>query len=389
MKKNVLMIISALFCGMMLTNCEMQGYPTEELHSDPAEELNGDPAEELNGEISYPKFGKYGLNILADDFLEATQTGDTPAHYSVSADLSAGNSSLKIVIKSAKPAIYGCYNQLPSRDICGAKFTEWHEKCPVCGGVNTLRHFDEKSWGGFYYSNLDNWLATNYDLQLRGNIFTVYESGKPAHAEVTFSNDCIIEYYENGAKTPTKVKEIKVDRDVITEEPQEEIPEGLDGVITYPKNGKYGPNILADGFVEAKASTSGRFEYSVRAELTAGNSHFKIVIKSAKPIEYICRNIPPSRQPCGAKFNEWHEICPVCGGVNTMINYGNSWGGWNYGSSEDNWLVSNVGSQFTCKVYDSSEPADASVLFDDDCIIEYYENGAKTPTKVKQIKVIP
>jgi len=40
--------------------------------------------------------------------------------------------------------------------------------------------------------------------------FTVVESGKPADASVIFFEDCIIEYYENGAPEPTKVKEIKV-----------------------------------------------------------------------------------------------------------------------------------------------------------------------------------
>ena len=31
-------------------------------------------------------------------------------------------------------------------------------------------------------------------------------------------------------------------------------------VITYPKTGKYGSNILAEGFVEAKKTESSRFE---------------------------------------------------------------------------------------------------------------------------------
>jgi hypothetical protein len=57
---------------------------------------------------------------------------------------------------------------------------------------------------------LDNWLASSWDNNLKGNTFTVYESGKTAHATVTFISDCIIEYYENGATKPVKVKGIKV-----------------------------------------------------------------------------------------------------------------------------------------------------------------------------------
>jgi hypothetical protein len=126
---------------------------------------------------------------------------------------------------------------------------------------------------------------------------------------------------------------------------------GFDGVINYPKVGKYGLNILADDFVEAKKTEGGRYEYSVKADLTAGNSHLKIMMKPANDGEH-----------------------PI-------------WGGWNQGSDE-NWKISNVGSQFTCTVYESGKVADASVIFFDDCIIEFYENGATTPTKVKEIKVI-
>jgi hypothetical protein len=113
----------------------------------------------------------------------------------------------------------------------------------------------------------------------------------------------------------------------------------------------------------------------------------KIVIKPVKPVLYFCYNRTPDIPWCRTVFHEWHEICPVCGGVNTFHNLGNPWGGWNQGT-EENWVITHVGSHFTWKVYESDKPADASVLFTDNCIIEYYENGAKTPTKVKEIKVI-
>ena len=322
----------------------------EVITEEPQEEI----PEGLNGVITYPKVGKYGLNILADGFVEATQIGDKLVKYSLSADLSAGNSHLKIVIRTIK-----------------------EDEAP------NIRFI----WGGFEAATPeDNWLTTRYDTIMRGNTFTVYESGKRADLRVTFESDCMIEYYENGATTPTKVKTIKVTPDVITEEPKEDIPEGLDGVITYPKNGKYGLNILADGFTEAKKTEWGRFEYSVRAELAAGKSHLKIIVKSAKPVTYVCDNYA-SFPPCRAGFKEWHEICPVCGGVNTLKEVFHEAAGFNQGT-EENWVITNVGSRFTCTVFDSRKPADVSVIFAGDCIIEFYENGSKTPTKTKQIKVI-
>jgi hypothetical protein len=121
-------------------------------------------------------------------------------------------------------------------------------------------------------------------------------------------------------------------------------------LFTYPPTGKYGPNILSDEVVMVKKTEWGRYEYSVRAEIPAGNSSLKIVIKS----------VP-----------------------------GSEWGGWNQGSDE-NWVISywdnNLrGNTFT--VYKSGKPADASVIFTNDCIIEYYEKGAKEPSKVKKLHI--
>jgi len=118
--------------------------------------------------------------------------------------------------------------------------------------------------------------------------------------------------------------------------------------FTYPEKGKYGPNILSDKVVAVKKTEWGRYEYSARAELPAGNSSLKIVIRSES---------------------------------------GNTaWGGFNQGS-DDNWLVSNAGSRFTLTVYESGKPADASFIFFSDFIIEFYENGATQPTKVKKMYI--
>ena len=117
--------------------------------------------------------------------------------------------------------------------------------------------------------------------------------------------------------------------------------------ITYPKTGKYGPNILADDVVDVKSYENGRPKaYSVKAELPAGNSSLKIVISGS----------------------------------------GYGWGGF-YQGSDENWLVTNPGNTFTFVAVESGKSTDASVTLDNDFIIEYYENGATTPTKVKNVSV--
>jgi len=155
--------------------------------------------------------------------------------------------------------------------------------------------------------------------------------------------------------------------------------DSFEGKSVYPEKGKYGLNILADGFLEAKKTEWGRYEYSVRAELPGGNSSLKIVMKSTKQGLFVCPE-------CEVIFSEFHEPCPECGGRRPTDPMSDEWGGWNQGS-DVNWVVSNVGSHFTCTVYKNRKSSDASVIFTDDCIIEFYENGAIEPTKVKTIKV--
>lgn len=123
--------------------------------------------------ISYPKEGKWGPNILADDLVDVKRLENNwPVLYSVKAELPAGNSNLKIVIRSETAYPYGGY--------------------------------------GYNNGSEENWLISPFDIPTKGNTWTVYESGKHADAAVVFDYDCIVEFYENGATTPTKVKEIKV-----------------------------------------------------------------------------------------------------------------------------------------------------------------------------------
>ena len=150
--------------------------------------------------------------------------------------------------------------------------------------------------------------------------------------------------------------------------------------ITYPETGKYGLNILADGFEEAKEElfTFDKNSYSMKAVLPAGNSSLKIVIKS-KSVYYICNNTKIRPYRCEQYFDEWHEICPACGGVNTLEVAGyHAWGSINI-VSYDNWFVSSwdyILNKQTFTVVESGKSADLSVIFHRDCIIEYYENGA-------------
>ena len=115
--------------------------------------------------------------------------------------------------------------------------------------------------------------------------------------------------------------------------------------ITYPEAGGYGQNILADDFLTFEKTDTSRIEYSVKAELPVGsNSNLKIVIKS------------------GIAFNQ---------------------------GSEKNWFVTNKVDDFTFTSAESGTYTDASIIFvGDSCTIEYYENGAIEPTKVKVIKAI-
>ena len=168
----------------------------------------------------------------------------------------------------------------------------------------------------------------------------------------------------------------------------------LEDKIVYPKTGKYGQNILAKDFLVAQ-KTINAGNYSIKAELPAGNTSLKIIIKSTKQISYICTNRlqpPPLFSICNAEFSEWHEICPECGGKNTFFTIVPPFVGWISGS-EYNWLIiSNVENKFTFTfvdelVHKDGKVADASVTVSDDFIIEYYENGATEPTKVKEVKV--
>ena len=149
--------------------------------------------------ITCPETGEYGQNILHEKITEITGGSGSFVH-SLKAVLPADNSSLKIIIKAAIPESYVCYG-------CNASFSESYTKCPKCGHLVVYR---KTILGTMYLGSNYNWFfrqgsgATDEPM-----IFTAIESGKFADASVTLLNDFIIEYYENGAIEPTKVKNVK------------------------------------------------------------------------------------------------------------------------------------------------------------------------------------
>jgi len=116
--------------------------------------------------------------------------------------------------------------------------------------------------------------------------------------------------------------------------------------IIYPLGGRYGLNILSEEFENVNKISSGNNKYSVIAELPAGKSSLKIVIKE------------------GGNNSDYIEFIQ---------------------GSNDNWSVSNVDDQFILTAIKSGKPADASFFIVGNCIIEYYENGAIEPTKIKNL----
>jgi len=128
--------------------------------------------------ITYPATGLYGANILSDNVTFVQADASVYVGYSVKADVPKGM-TLKIVIKSPEnPGIPG---------ITYSTILNWNMKI-MDGTIN--RYFE----------------------------LTVLESGKPSDAKLTIiireyvrpGDSIMIEYYENGATTPTKTKVLQV-----------------------------------------------------------------------------------------------------------------------------------------------------------------------------------
>jgi len=120
--------------------------------------------------IEYPETGLYGDNILCEQITSVS----IGTEYSMKADVPKGG-SLKIILKDG----------------------EW-----------------------FYGGETFNWAVTEYNDDNQTQEFTVLVDGKTADLYIEFGDDKLppaenevtitVEYYENDAQTPTKVKKLKL-----------------------------------------------------------------------------------------------------------------------------------------------------------------------------------
>ena len=139
----------------------------------------------LTASITYPAMGASGDNILSDHVTEMTTTRDPDVNYSMKADVPDGF-SLKIVLK-------------------GGDYGSWVHSSPPINW--TMGPLDIDPVTGIYTQG-----------------FTVKESGKPndwavgaydpfdqyGQSQITEKSYITVEYYENGAVTPTKTKTMKL-----------------------------------------------------------------------------------------------------------------------------------------------------------------------------------
>ena len=119
--------------------------------------------------VTYPATGSFGVNILSDDVTFLTIDND----YSMKAEVPEGL-SLTIVLKSEAASPY-------------------------------------YPWG-IELSSPFNWAITTYDFDTQSQQFTVKEGGKISDLRLVIGHApyIIVEYYENGATAPTKIKTLEV-----------------------------------------------------------------------------------------------------------------------------------------------------------------------------------
>lgn len=125
--------------------------------------------------ITYPETGKHGLNILAEEVIsvKANDSIGKPVFYSMKAELPEGT-SLKIMLK---------------------------------GGM----------WGYVGLPAPENWSVSEYDQTTLSQAFTVTRSGIQNDLKINIeAGETTIEYYENGAMVPTRVKQLISEGVIVT-----------------------------------------------------------------------------------------------------------------------------------------------------------------------------
>jgi len=239
--------------------------------------------------ITYPKTGSSGLNILSDSVTVIepySSYADPHTFYSMTANLPEGT-SLRVVLKGNK----------------------------------------------WYYVAIPiplNWIVGTYNESAKVQEFTVTNRTSPNNIAMMFEQGTVtIEYYENGATVPTRVKELTVGSSNTS---------GTN--ISYPPTGNSGENILSDS---VKVTRSGKI-YSIKADVPLGKA-LRVVLKGGT---WVCVN-PPA---------------PV---------------NWTLGTYDS----VNKSQEFT--VTESAKLNDMAITFTTNgtYTLEYYENNAVTPTRVR------
>lgn len=173
--------------------------------------------------ITFPVSGLHGLNLLFD----TATTYNPDIKYSMKANLPQGT-SLKIVIRGPK-----------------------------------------NSWGYAVAPAPQNWTVSTYNILSSSQEFEVTESNKPNDILISLNNSAefiTLDYYENGATSPTKTKQLN--RTGLKPSVEK---------ITYPPMGMFVNwyNILSDSLT---VTHSGKV-YSMSAFIPTGKS-LKVIIKS-------------------------------------------------------------------------------------------------------------
>ena len=183
----------------------------------------------------------------------------------------------------------------------------------------------------WYSAGSSTWISGAYNASTKAQEFSVYTSNTPNNLPIMFDPGTVtIEYYENDATTPTKVKQLVVSA-LWT----------AGTVLSYPKMGNNGENILNDSL---QVTHAGKI-YALNVNLPKSRA-LKVVLKGGT---WVCN-------PSG------------------LISLN-----WNSGTYD------NVTKSQTFTVAKDGEYTDMSITFTSTgtYTLEYYEDGATTPTRMR------
>jgi len=179
----------------------------------------------------------------------------------------------------------------------------------------------------------ENWTIKPYDQTSQSQEFVVNNSNETNDVYIVFNenfgNAITIEYYENNSLTPTRVKQLQVGNSA-----------PVVNYITYPPTGNSGENILSDSV----SVTRGGKIYSINAQVPQTKT-LKVILKGGT----------------------W-----VCNPTSAAVN-------WTIGSYDS----TTQSQEFT--VTESGKTDDMGITFTSSgtYTIEYYEDNATTPTRVR------